>query len=64
VFTVGGGNTGEVAEGCSQLDIVLLTERYPKLSEFGSFHKTIVGKRGTTIIRNIASQFVGGIIKC
>jgi len=44
------------------LNFVFLTERYPKLSEFGSFQKSIEGKRGTTIVRNIASQFVGGIM--
>jgi len=55
LFTLGGDNTGEVSEGCSLLYFVLLTERYPKLSEFGGFHKSIEGERGRTIIRNIAS---------
>jgi len=45
----------EVSEGHSELNAVLLTKGYPKLSKVRSLEKGIEVKRGASIIRNIAS---------
>jgi len=56
MFSVGRvGVVREVSEGHFKLNVVVLTERHPKLSKLRSFQKGIEVKRGASIIRNIAS---------